>query len=57
MTDLPKSSSETTQDSTERICIDLNQKLLKIVDMLKREYGAQSRARAIEILLEDLLEE
>ena len=57
MTDLPKSSSETTQDNTEKICIDLNQKLLKIVDTLKREYGAQSRARAIEILLEDLLEE
>ena len=44
-------------NNTERVSLKLNhsKEMLEILDQLKKEYGAVSRARVIEILLQDLI--
>ena len=38
-----------------KVSIDIKDELIVLIDKLKLEYGASTRSRAIEILLEDLL--
>jgi metal-responsive CopG/Arc/MetJ family transcriptional regulator len=42
---------------TERVSMTLNlsKEVILILDKLKKEYGAASRARVIELLLQDLI--
>ena len=44
---------------TQRVSLtlDLTVEMIELLETLKREYGVQTRARAIEILLRDLLSE
>ena len=39
----------------EKIQIEMKLEHIELLDMLKQEYGVQSRARALELLLDDLL--
>ena len=39
----------------EKIQIEMKREHIELLDTLKREYGVQSRARALEMLLDDLL--
>ena len=39
----------------EKIQIEMKLEHIELLDTLKREYGVQSRARALEMLLDDLL--
>ena len=38
-----------------KVSIDIKDELIVLIDKLKLEYGASTRSRTIEILLEDLL--
>ena len=42
---------------TERVSLTLNlsKEILEVLDKLKAEYGAASRARVLEMLLQDLI--
>ena len=42
---------------TERVSLTLNlsKEIIEILDQLKMEYGAVSRARVLELLLQDLI--
>ena len=42
---------------TERVSLTLNlsKEMLEILDPLKKEYGAASRGRVVEMLLQDLI--
>ena len=39
-----------------KVCFDLDKELVSVVDALKQQYGCNSRGRAIEMLLRDLLQ-
>ena len=39
----------------QKITIEMTPKHIELLDSLKQQYGAQSRARALEMLLDDLL--
>ena len=39
----------------EKIQIEMKPKHIELLDTLKREYGVKSRARALEMLLDNLL--
>jgi len=39
----------------EKIQIEMKREHIELLDTLKGEYGVQSRARALEMLLDDLL--
>ena len=39
----------------EKVLIEMNSKHIELLDSLKQEYGCQSRSRALELLLNDLL--
>ena len=51
--------SRSKGQGTLRVCLslDLTVEMIEMLEVLKREYGVQTRARAIEILLRDLLSE
>ena len=38
-----------------KVTLDLKASTIEAIDALKQEYGAQSRSRTLEILIEDLL--
>ena len=39
----------------QKVTIELKIEHIELLDKLKNEYGAQSRSRALEMLLDDLL--
>lgn len=39
----------------QKVTIDMKTKHIELLDSLKQEYGCQSRSKALELLLEDLL--
>ena len=39
----------------EKIHIEMKREHIELLDTLKKEYGASSRSRALEMLLDDLL--
>ena len=42
---------------TERVSLtlDLSKEIIEVLDKLKSEYGARTRARVVEMLLQDLI--
>ena len=42
---------------TERVSLtlDLSKEIIEVLDKLKAEYGARTRARVVEMLLQDLI--
>ena len=39
----------------QKVTIEMKTKHIELLDSLKQEYGCQSRSRALELLLDDLL--
>ena len=39
----------------QKVTIEMKAKHIELLDSLKQEYGCQSRSRALELLLDDLL--
>ena len=39
----------------QKVTIDMKTKHIELLDSLKQEYGCQSRSKALELLLDDLL--
>ena len=48
-------SSRLTSMEYQKVTIELKIEHIELLDKLKNEYGAQSRSRALEMLLDDLL--
>ena len=41
----------------QKVAIEMTVKHIELLDSLKQEYGVQSRSRALEMLLDDLLKQ
>ena len=39
----------------QKVTIEIKTKHIELLDLLKQEYGCQSRSRVLELLLDDLL--
>ena len=40
----------------QRISVEMSEPMVELIDQLKGEYGARSRGRVLEMLLQDLLD-
>ena len=54
-TDKMLNDSTQSKSESKTIRLELSDDLLEVIDKLKNEYGARSRARTIELLLRDLI--